>query len=172
MEQPATRSLPVVVEGSVDEAVLLRLAEVVGGTIGPVYGRRGKQYIRGRIAGFNQAAWQEPWLVLVDLDNYDCAPLLLGDWLPSPASHMLLRVAVREVESWLLADRQAMAGFLAVSTALMPRAPEALADPKLELVNLAKRSRRRAIRQDIVPRPGSERQGWAHSSAPLPMPPG
>jgi len=68
---------------------------------------------------------------------------------------MRLRVAVREVEAWLLADRSRLAGFLSVSAGAIPASPEAEDDPKQTLVNLAARSRRRDIRIDMVPRPGS-----------------
>jgi hypothetical protein len=62
---------------------------------------------------------------------------------------------VREVESWLLADRRGIAAFLGVSEALVPREPEALLDPKETLVNLARRSRRSKIRELMLPPQGS-----------------
>jgi hypothetical protein len=64
-------------------------------------------------------------------------------------------VAVRAVEAWLLADAERLAAFLGIRAALIPRDPDAEHDPKTTLVNLARRSRRRAIREDIVPREGS-----------------
>ena len=39
----------------------------------------------------------------------------------------------------------------------MPDNPDDLDDPKQELINLARRSRRRGIRNEIVPREGSGR---------------
>jgi hypothetical protein len=41
--------------------------------------------------------------------------------------------------------------------ALLPADPDRLDDPKRELVSLARRSRRRFIRDDLVPREGSGR---------------
>jgi hypothetical protein len=64
-------------------------------------------------------------------------------------------VAVREVESWLLADREGFAQFLGINDVLVPDQPDKVADPKQTLINLARRSRRRALKQSIVPRPGS-----------------
>ena len=83
-------SAPVVfsgaVEGTVDEAVLRRLVEHVGVTIGPVYGKKGKELLRQRIGNYNQAARFSPWVVLVDLDQEaDCAPPLKVAWLSNPA---------------------------------------------------------------------------------------
>jgi len=154
------------VEGIVDEAVVRRLIAHAGGTPGAVYGRQGKSLLRQRIAGYNNAAQRVPWIVLVDLDrDADCAPPLRNAWLPQPASHLCFRVAVREVESWLLADVERLADFLGVSRSRVPAQPESLNDPKETLVNLARTSRRRDIREDLVPRPeGGRRVGPAYSS--------
>ena len=154
------------VEGIVDEAVVRRLIAHAGGTPGAVYGRQGKSLLRQRIAGYNNAARRVPWIVLVDLDrDADCAPPLRNAWLPQPASHLCFRVAVREVESWLLADVERLADFLGVSRSRVPAQPESLNDPKETLVNLARTSRRRDIREDLVPRPeGGRRVGPAYSS--------
>ena len=141
-----------------DEAVLQRLVEHAGGQTGTVYGRKGKSYLRQRIGGFNQAARHSPWVVLVDLDgDADCAPALCSEWLPDPAPHLCFRIAIREVEAWLLADGATVARFLSVAKSRIPGSPEGLPKPKQFMVNLGRRSRRRAIREDMVPRPGSGR---------------
>jgi hypothetical protein len=146
------------VEGIVDEAVVRKLVTGAGLAPGPVHGRNGKQYLLQRMRGYNNAARFGPWLVLVDLDaDFDCPPPALCQWLPDPAPGMLFRVAVRSVEAWLLGDREQCARFLGVATQLVPRDPEQLLDPKAELVGLASSSRKRAIREDIVPREGSGR---------------
>ena len=143
------------VEGVLDEVVLRRLAEHLGISIGPVFGKSGKPYLRDKMAGYNQAARFSPWIVLVDLDDDECAPSLCTEWLPVPAEHMCFRVAVREIESWLLADRPRIATFLGVPARRVPSAVDDLNDPKRTLIDLARVSRRRAIREDMVPRPGS-----------------
>ena len=154
------------VEGLVDEAVVRKLIAHAGATPGPVYGKQGKSLLRQKIAGYNNAARRAPWMVLVDLDHDEvCAPPLRDAWLPQPAERLCFRVAVREVEAWLLADTQRLAAFLGVSPARVPADPERLDDPKTAMVNLARSSRRRAIQEDMVPREGSGRQvGPAYSS--------
>ncbi len=78
---------------------------------------------------------------------------------------MYLRVAVRSVEAWLLADREAIGRMLGVSVARIPPNPDSLAAPKQTLVDLARRARRRTVREDMVPRPGSGRsEGPAYAS--------
>ena len=158
--------LSAAVEGLVDEAVLRRIVEQAGGETGTVYGHRGKTYLRRRISGFNQAARYSPWVVLVDLDeDAECAPTLRAEWLPDPASGLCFRVAIREVEAWLLADAETLAHFLSVARRAVPDDPESLAHPKAAMVNLGRRSRRGAIRKDMVPRRGSGRAvGPAYTS--------
>lgn len=133
---------------------------------GDVYGKQGKQYLREKIGGYNNAARRSPWIVLVDLNGEEqCAPPLIKAWLPDPAPHLCFRVAVRKVEAWLIADGERLAEFLSVSRNKVPGNPEELDDPKATMVNLARCSRRAAIRDDMSPRERSGRQvGPAYSS--------
>jgi len=104
------------VEGTVDEAIVRRIIAVAGAEPGAVYGKAGKDYLRRKINGYNNAARHSPWIVLVDLDHdADCAPALCEEWLPTAAPRLCFRVAVREAESWLIADAEALAPFLSVA---------------------------------------------------------
>lgn len=161
--------IPVVsgaVEGIVDEAVFRRIVRTVRAEPGPVYGKNGKHQLIERLPGYNNAARFSPWLVLVDLDHdADCPPPFRTAALPRPADQMCFRVAVREVEAWLLADRERIADFLDVNPNWIPRDPEGAPDPKRIVVDLARRSRSRDISRDLVPREGSGRsEGPAYAS--------
>jgi hypothetical protein len=93
--------------------------------------------------------------VLRDLDHDEsCAPALLKKLVPEREEGLLLRIPVRKVESWVLADLVGIANFLSVALPLVPASPDDLPDPKLALVNLARRSRRRDVRFQMVPEPG------------------
>ncbi len=130
----------------------------VGAEPGPVYGKNGKANLKDKIAGYNNAAKHAPWVVLVDLDqDADCAPPLRVGWVPTPGPQLCFRVAVRAVEAWLMADAEAVAAFLSVAHRKIPANPEGLVAPKEALVNLARASRRKQIRDDMVPREGSGR---------------
>ena len=146
------------VEGDLDEALLRRILSGVGISLGTVYGRKGKRFLLEAIRGFNNAAQYSPRVVLVDLDrDCDCAPPCVEKWLARPSARMCFRVAVRSVEAWLLADRERIGQLLGIRLAWLPIDPDSLEDPKRELINLALRSRKRAVREDLVPRQGSGR---------------
>ena len=147
------------VEGTTDEAIVRRIAEDAGLTLGSVFGLNGKQQVLRQLSGFNRAAERTPWVVVIDLDQDGrCAAEYVRQCLPQPAPHMHLRIAVREVEAWLLADASGIALFLGVPASRVPRDPDSLDDPKRTIVDLAARSRRRSIREEIAPRPGSGRE--------------
>ena len=127
-----------------------------GRVIGTPYRRGGFGYLRRTVRGWNAAARGVPFVLLTDLDTRRCPAELINEWLGVPKHHNLLfRVAVREVESWLLADSAGLSTFLGVGRNLVPSDPDLLPDPKLTLINLARRSRQRMIRESIVPPRGS-----------------
>jgi hypothetical protein len=108
------------------------------------------------IARYRNASHVIPHLVLTDLDSYECPAGLMADW--GAATHfprLIFRVAVREVESWVIADRQGVASWMQVSLNRLPLYPEELADPKAMMLALGRRSRSRRFRQEFCPAPGS-----------------
>jgi hypothetical protein len=150
--------IQIVVEDALSETVLRRLLAPPLGRyrVAACYGKRGCGYIRKKIHGFNQAARTGPYLVLTDLDQAVCPAELRNHWLTAPQSRQLLfHVAVREVESWLLGDKDGLARFLGISPDRVPENPDAIVDPKSALLRLARRSRKRHLREALLPRLGS-----------------
>ena len=156
----------IAVEGDLDEVVLTKLLTSVGIEVLHAYGKRGKDHLRKNVQGYNQAARHGRWVILVDLnDDAECPPPFVTSWLPNRNPNLQLRVAVRAVEAWLLAHREEMARFLGVPQPKVPLQPENEFNPKMTLINLARRSRSKTLRQDIVPRPGSaSSQGPGYTS--------
>jgi len=138
----ATRKL---IRVSEREFVITRIMEAGGNT-----------QLKANLSKFKAASYTLPHLVLTDLDSYPCPLALLENWdatmLPP---QLLLRIAVREVEAWLLADREGIADFLSVAKIKIPQNPEAEPDPKRTLINLARKSRRRRIAIELAPEAGS-----------------
>lgn len=150
-----------VVEDHLSEAVARKILHKSGQTfaVGTRYvGLRGSGYIKRHLPGFNRAAVTTPFFVLTDLDDKTCPPLLLQKWLPQPVNqNLIFRVAVREVEAWLLAHRDGIARFFGIQRDLIPLDVEALENPKEVLIGLARKSKRSDIRKDITPPAGSLR---------------
>lgn len=152
------------VEGYVDEAVGRRLLDVCGHEAGATYGKKGWTYIQQKVQAFDKSCAAQGLLTLVDsMDTgLDCAPSIIRAWIPRRSHKHIFRLVTREIESWILADREAIASFLGVSLAKIPHHPELLPDPKQALINLARGSRRKAIRDALVPV-----QGYSASEGPL-----
>jgi hypothetical protein len=145
-------------EDELSERVLLQITRRVrrGYYVGTAYRRGGFGYLRRTVAGWNRAAQGRPFIVLADLDNHTCPRALIDEWLPQPQHpNLLFRVAVREVEAWLLADSKNLSLFLGVREDAIPVDPESLQDPKRALIELARSSRSSSVRDRIVPKRGS-----------------
>jgi hypothetical protein len=106
----------ILVEGRVDEAVARRIVHEAGGQVTTTYGLRGVGYVQSKIAAFNASSKGTPTLALVDLMDtaHDCPVIARDAILPYQEPTMLFRLVIREIESWILADRPNVARFLGV----------------------------------------------------------
>lgn len=145
------------VEGLLDEVVLRRVMADAGIEVLAVHGHSGKPHLRKCIDGYNRAAQFGNWIVVADLDDEPCAPIMARQWLPKRGQGMCLRIAVRAIESWLLADRKALAAYLEVPVAAISRQPDNEPRPKHDMVALGGRSRNRDISVGMVPEQRSGR---------------
>lgn len=147
------------VEDPLAEAVLRKLVGVLRPdlTIWQVLRKNGSGYLRSRARELNRTAHQVPVFILADQDRPEPCPAdLIRNWLGvPPAPSLLFRVAVMETEAWIMADRDAFAAFLRVPANAVPENPDAVREPKELVVSMARRSRRRDIREDLVPASGS-----------------
>ena len=148
--------IDLLVEGKIDEIVGRKIIEFCDFQPGVVYGNQGWQYIQSKLPGFSvRAQYGNPILTLVDfMDTGLACPPSITNWLPDPHPRLLLRTVVNEIESWLLADREAIAAYLRISVKHVPEFPEQIPDPKQTLVNLARRKSRRRLNRDLIPPQG------------------
>lgn len=110
----------------------------------------GAGYLLSGINKWCKLSLQQPVILLTDLDRKACPAALISEWMgtkPIP-ENLLIRVAVREVESWLLADHDAMRCLIGTRGKL-PANPDALPDPKQHLLRLAKHASR-DVRSDLI----------------------
>ena len=139
-----------------------KLVRLVGRTPrrGPV--PAGKARLDANLMRWDQPSNRQPFLVLRDWDDDDgvaCVPGLIdkvrGD---GPGSRVLaVRIAVRSVESWLLADSEAFSSFFRVRRNTLPPSPDELVDPKGAVLQACSRSPSN-IRKGMLPRVGSGRR--------------
>ena len=145
-------------EDELSEAVGIRLVAEASTAceVNLMFRRGGYGYLKTKLDTFCQIARRQPVLLITDLDDGTCAPELIAQWMGRKArpDKLLFRVAVREVEAWLLADHQAMKGLLGNKIAALPERPDTLSDPKRTLLKLAKKAPR-AIRNDLIREQGA-----------------
>lgn len=152
-------TLAIVVEGDTDLPVARKLAADAGLVPHVEIDCGGKGTLDAELGGYRDAAKGSPWLVLRDLDHdASCAAELVKVRSPRPSEWLVYRIAVREVESWLLADAPAISAFLGIATREVPANPDLEDDPTRTLVNLARRSPRASVRRSLVPKPGRHAQ--------------
>jgi hypothetical protein len=149
----------VAVEDVLSEVVVRKLTVTIRPDlmISVVMRKNGRSYLQSRARDLNRTARSVPVLIVADLDRPEPCPAdLIDQWLSSPpAPNLLFRIAVMEIESWILADRYPFADFLGVPAHRIPTNTDGIDQPKEFIVSLARKSRRKDIRDDLVPSPGA-----------------
>ena len=114
-------------------------------------------YLKSKINAFNKAAGGVSFFVLTDQDSInECPPDKIANWLNQPCNpNLIFCIAVMEVESWVIADREAFARFLSISLTRIPQDTDSILDPKEFLISLARKSRSSRLRADLVPPHGA-----------------
>ena len=153
----------VAVEGDTDEPFAYRIVTQSGLTVDRVVVLHGHGNLDSRIERWCQASNRRPLLVLRDLEptlGADCAPSLIQNLSGGGVrtNTTLIRIAERELESWLLADQAGVASYFHLRPNAIPVRPDLEADPKQTLVNLCRSSTSREVRRGMIPSPRSGRQ--------------
>lgn len=150
-------NLTLIVEDSLSEVVARKmLAETGKGyqVTNSLLWNKGK--IKLNVGDINNAAQGYIYFVLTDQDTNDRCPTQAISEIPDPIHpNLLYRFAVMEIESWVMAHRDAISSFLSVPINRIPNNTDSLSDPKKYLVDMARRSKSSRIRKDIAPRNNS-----------------
>lgn len=149
----------IVVEGDLEVPVAKRILDAlcVDYSDARILNKRGRTKFWPEVDRYNRAT---PHLgvvfALADLEEERCAPVLLKKHLPKKThANFVCRVAIRALESWLLADRDRFAEFLQAPFAKLPAKPDALAHPKKTVIDLARQHSPHSLKRDLVPSEGS-----------------
>lgn len=159
-----TIPLYLAVEDELSEFVLRRILSAMPiFQIHAVFGKKGYGDLKKKSAAYNKAANFIPFLLLTDLDKCECPPTMMREWLQgrTRTPNFLFRVAIPEIESWLLSDNMGLRDFLELRRTFNINDPEKLVDAKMRLLELAEDSKNRYIREAIVCRDknGQRRKG-------------
>lgn len=158
-------------EDALSEAVVDRLIEDEnhGMNVSIRIRRNGKGYLQELFPSLVKLAHNIPVILLVDLDRAECPATLVSSWKKSREvpNKMLFRIAVHEIETWLLADRSGFANFARAPLSKIPANPESLFDPKNTLINIIRRYGSRDLQEDILPKTKSTaKEGMRYNEKP------
>jgi len=145
-------SIALATEDVLSEEIGLRLIGELSGdvTVTPLLRKGGFGYLKSRMDNWRRLAQQQPVFLLTDLDNVDCPSLLREEWIGSKPlpENLVMRIAVREIESWILADHKALRQLIG-NKGKLPTEPDKVLDAKECLFALA-RLADRSIREDLL----------------------
>lgn len=146
------------VEDRLTEAVIIKILRQIDRFSVHRCHYRNKDKIQKKIADLNRAAKGDfLYLVATDQDTPDNCPAAALENLRAPLScNLLYRFAVMEIKSWIMADRENIARFLAIDISSVPWKPDEVPKPKECVVAMAKRSKSRSVREDLVPVPSAK----------------
>ncbi|MDE0012320.1 MAG: hypothetical protein OXU36_14310 [Candidatus Poribacteria bacterium] len=145
------------VEDRLSDAVATKILEKFDVEIVKRIGYKGKSDLERKTLELNRAANGITVFMLMDLDSpRDCPPRLIQSWVKGTLNpRFFFRVAVMEVESWIMADRIGFAAFLSIPSHQIPSPTDDILNPKEFLVSLARRSRKKTVREALVPMPNA-----------------
>ena len=120
------------VEGTTDRPFAERLLSYSGFSEISISSGGGKSEIDRELSKYAQMGFNSPVVALRDLDqDAACAPTWIEEHaLGKVGQWFRLRIAVRSIEAWFLADRTHAAKQLAVDLSRIPLAPDGEDDPK------------------------------------------
>ena len=113
----------IVGEDHATKAIIVRLINHIGGfNVNRELPARGGK-VKSLISNFNTLSTNQPVILLTDLDAYSCPPELLSSWFKDiiKNDNFILRIAVDEAESWLMADRIGFAKYFKVPIDKIPK---------------------------------------------------
>ena len=98
-------------------------------------------------------------IFLTDLDQKHSVQQIANEWfniacLALLPDKLIFRIAVHEIESWIIADINGIANFLNVSPANFVTSPDDLDDPKQFLFNVIRSKCRSAKFKEMLPQKG------------------
>ena len=118
---------------------------------------RGYGNLKNTACRFIRAEKSGIWSIFVtDLDQFETVHSLCNNWFGLSCfrqlpSQMIFRIAVREVESWIIADKEGIAEFLNVAVANFTDLPDNISDPKQFIFKVIRHKCRNKKYKEMLP---------------------
>ena len=148
------------VEDTLSDAVSTKILEYFDLEIVQKIGFKGNSFLKENARNLNRTArgFYNVFL-LTDLDSpKNCPPKLIQSWVGAPLnSGFLFRVAVMEIESWIMADRESIAKFLSVPLNRIPHKRRNRKTQRVSRVRLPRGAERENVRHRTAPDKDGER---------------
>jgi len=149
-----SQDIHIAVEDELSQAVLTKTVNKTRKdlSVSQILRKNGFGYLKKNIVAFNLFSANFPIIVLTDLDTKPCPSALIKSWIQYPISpNMLLRVAVRSIESWVLADRKSFSSYFETPITSIPLDTDDIYKPKLHLLNVITKSKNKEAKLAILP---------------------
>lgn len=147
----------IVAEGKLEIPVAKKLINFCGHSSGTEYSLRGAENVRRKAIKYaSLASTNTAVLVLTDFMDSRCNCIIealniyLGSITENTTTNFILRFAVNELESWLLADHINFSRLIGVPKRNLPPEPDKIADPKKYIANLVYRLGMIRDKQDLI----------------------
>lgn len=150
-----------IVEGQLEIPVAHRLITFCHHQPGICYPLRGSGEIKKKAKQYFPLACDEnAVLVLTDFMDaeVECVPVAIKQYIGESniPQKFLLRFAMPELESWLIADRNNFARLLGINVNKLTNFPEAIHDAKKYLATLAHQSKKKSVKNDFISSSGKQ----------------
>lgn len=111
--------------------------------------------IRKNLKSYNKTAKSGCIFIFTDLDQFKCPPNLISNWAGTVKLNekLVFCIAIKEIETWLMASRTAFSKYLGIKTNHIPQNIEDIPDPKAFLFTLVRKSPHKSLKKDILPDP-------------------
>lgn len=153
------KKISIASEDIISEVVLSKIvSKICSREIVHRLGRTGCGDLIKNISKYNQLAALHPVILMLDLDTRNCADeyvsSICSKLKKEPGFHIV--VPVTEIESWLLSDKETLSVCLGINEKIMPSEPDKLINPKQTIINLARKSKLRKIKNELPPSAGEK----------------
>lgn len=144
--------IALIAEDAICQAIGERLiGEVLGWTlaISPI-NCGGVSRLLSQLDRYQTLARLYPVLCIADTDRRCAVELLEKHRPPNLSARFLFRLAVPEIESWILADNKGFAEHFRVPESRLPRNPDEEHDSKLTILHLVQKSKSRLFKNEMI----------------------